>query len=442
MRLHDSTAAQAAAHGRQSNLSGARQTLMAAVWSALGQSGFKGNVSDLAEALRSALSAGLSAGQNLAPALATAINTALDSTAQALTSRGVDSARVAQLISGFRRDLSRAIDALPVQVASSGAGTTSGQTGSSGGVSQVSGTATVSASQSSTGAQSTTGTPTVSSASTAAGYLSRESESLQITTADGDRVTIRFRQQDIVAVAGAAPAADGASGSQAAAISSGRLQISVRGSLSSDELKAIDDLVSQVDALATQFFSGNLQDAFNSAAALGADPSQIAQFSLHLSYAQIGTGPFAAAVAAPVPTNTIPPPATTTSTPATAPSVGASAATAATDAAASGPENTSTAQAGAPEASGGAQPGSGSPGTTTQPSAGVSSGSAQQTIGSFIQDVLGKLGSVDGTSGMRFSMKWKLELLAAVLPAYAPTVPSAAARATQLASSTLRSLAG
>jgi hypothetical protein len=40
-------------------------------------------------------------------------------------------------------------------------------------------------------------------------------------------------------------------------------------------------------------------------------------------------------------------------------------------------------------------------------------------------------------------MKWKLELLAAALPAYAPWAQSAApATGTQLASSTLRSLAG
>ena len=443
MRLHDSMAAQAAtAHGRQTNLSGAQQTLMTAVWSALGQSGSSGNVSDLAEALRSALSAGLAAGHNLAPDLANAINDALDRVRQTLASQGVDASRVAQLISGFRRQLSRAIDALDPVPVSSGPGAASGQTGSSGDSTPTSGTPAVTGSQSSSGTQPATGgLPAASVAQPpTAGYISRESESLQIVTADGDRVTIRFRQQDIVAVT-AAQASDGTSGgSQAAAISSGRLQISVRGNLSADELKAIDDLISHVDALATQFFSGDLQAAFNSAAALGADPSQIAQFSLHLSYTRLGTGAFAAAVP------TIAAPANTSAAPvlpSSAPVVAAAPPSTAGASAAPAPVAQASAAASAQSTQPASAVTSADSGTgTAQPGTGSSAGSAQQTIGSFIQEVLGKLGSVDGTSGMRFSMRWKLEVLAAALPAYAPTPQSAVAPATQLASQTLQSLAG
>ncbi len=429
MRLHDLASAQSAANGNQSNPGGAQQTLLAAVWSGLGQSGTSGgNIGDLAQALRTALSAGLSSGQNLAPSIAKAINDALDKAAQTLVAQGVDPTKAANLVSGFKRALSRAIDALdPPQ----GAGSNQ-----------------VTASSVATGSQSLANSTQAASA----GYASRLGESLQIVTADGDRVTIRFRQQNIVAAAGAQSSDGTVSGSQLAGVSSGRLQISVQGNLSADELKAINDLVSQVDSLAQQFFSGDLQDAFNSAVALGADPSQIAQFSLHLSYAQIGVVPPSAATAGTVPAQAsgatpqgTAGASTVSASPTNAPaSTASSVSGAASNATASTPTaSTANASTASAPTDASTQASTGSPTATTPSSsgAGSSSGSAQQTIGSFIQDVLGKLGAVTGTSSLSFSMKWKLELLASALHVYAPSAQSAAAPATQLASGTLKSLA-
>ena len=199
MRFHDVTAAHAAANASQSSLSGAWQSLLSATWTALGQKGYGGNIQDLAEALKSALSSGLSSGKNLAPVLAKAINDALDKAAQDLTSKGVSASQVAHLVTGFRRELSQAIDKLdppaiggPAAASGSDTGSTSG-TGSAG--SSDSSTAAGTTGVSQTGAS----TPSAGTPAGVAGYIARERETLQITTADGDRVTIRFRQQDIIA---------------------------------------------------------------------------------------------------------------------------------------------------------------------------------------------------------------------------------------------------
>src|SRR6185437_10822972 len=98
-------------------------------------------------------------------------------------------------------------------------------------------------------------------------------ESLQIVNADGARVSIRFAEQDLIAAG-----SDGSGNSLAALLSRGRIQIAVQGTLSAGDLQAVNALVAQVDGLAQQFFSGDVQDAFNSAATLGADPTEIAQF--------------------------------------------------------------------------------------------------------------------------------------------------------------------
>ena len=477
MRFNDVTAAHAASSGGPSSAGGAWQSLLAATWTALGQKGFQGNVQDLAEALKTALQAGNAKGQDLAPALAKAINDALDQAQKTLTQQGVSASKAAELVNRFRRDLSRAIDQYdPTGIsAASGTGTTaaSGAAGSSGstGSSNSSGSSTTSVGSSgstttpvTTPASTTTSPVTGTSASTSVsgpvGYLASERETLKITTADGDRVTIRFSQQDMVALPAGWPnstggasstgAGSGSGGSQAAAISSGRIQISVKGNLDSNELKAIDDLVSQVDSLATQFFSGDVQDAFSAAASLNADPSQIANFSLHMSYVQlraVGNAVSAAAGSSSAGTTGAAPDPTSTGSDNTG-TTGATPDPTSTGSDNTGGTTSSTssitgtgANAVTPVNSGDSSSAGTASSTGTTSGASSSSGSSpQQTIGSFIQEVLGKLGAVSGGGSFDFSMRWKLSVLASALPAYAPSAQSASAPSTQLAANTLNSL--
>jgi hypothetical protein len=431
MQLHDVAAARAAAGGNSSSLNGAWQSLLSAAWSSLGQDNPGGGVQDLAEALKVAMQKGLSSGQDLAPALAKALDDGLHKAAQTLTSQGVSASKAAHLVARFRRELSKALDALdpPGTGASQGtSGSSSGSDGSAASASTVGpavpSTPSVSASSPST--SNASGFASASSANTSGAVF--EAGALQLVTAQGDRVTIRFREGAAFAT-GAAGAASEATTAPSALLAEGRVQISVRGNLNADELKAINDLLSQVDSLASQFFSGDLQGAFSAAAALNADPGEIARYSLHLTYAQLGVGPVASTPA----TSTVPAAPVAPAAPAASSDAGSTS----SDASAASSGDADGTSGDGSNTSGSASPSTG----TDSSSAPTSSASPQQTIGSFIQDVLGKLAAATGGGSFNFSMKWKLELLASALPSYAPSAQSASAPSTQLASATLKSLA-
>jgi len=136
------------------------------------------------------------------------------------------------------------------------------------------------ASDSSTSADSAT--PVAATTTTTAAVI-RESETLNFQLADGTQVTLSMRAQS-AAISGSQTQADASSSAAAALFSSGQLQVAVSGNLSDADKQAINDVVSQVDTLATQFFSGDVQDAFAAAASLNIDPTQIASFSLQLTY--------------------------------------------------------------------------------------------------------------------------------------------------------------
>jgi hypothetical protein len=76
----------------------------------------------------------------------------------------------------------------------------------------------------------------------------------------------------------------GSGSSDAAALSIGNVQVAVSGNLSSADTQAVSNVLSQVDALASQFFSGDAVDAFAAAASLNVDPGEIAGMSLNLAY--------------------------------------------------------------------------------------------------------------------------------------------------------------
>ena len=120
-------------------------------------------------------------------------------------------------------------------------------------------------------------------------YASASSFSFQLTTADGDKVTISassskaFSSQYTKGV-GAGSSVEAMNASYSATRAS---TWSVQGDLNEQEMQAIEDLLGQVNQLAGDFFAGNLDEAFNQALALGYDQEQITAFSLNLTQVDV-----------------------------------------------------------------------------------------------------------------------------------------------------------
>lgn len=253
-------------------------------------------------------------------------------------------------------------------------------------------------------------------------YLRKDKASLAIQTQEGDRVQIRFRSREGVV----SQTATSASGEERRvyAFSSGRIEISVQGELNDDELAAIGDLVDKVESLAQDFFAGDVQKAFEAAANLGFDAEQIAGFALKLStresLRQEGYGP-------PPP----PPPV-----PAPKPAVAAvpvpAAAADSTDATSATPASTDTAVVPSTAAS------EATPTTPAESTDTAAGGSVQNTLASYLRQVMQTLSSASGTGRLEFSMKWKLEVVVAAVNARTPE--AAGTPATKLLGGSLQSL--
>lgn len=303
-------------------------------------------------------------------------------------------------------------------------------------------------------------TPVAAAAATPAGnsdyaltYTRKQKASLDILTQEGDRVQIRFRSREGVSTDTAA-----AAGGKVYAFAQGRVEISVQGELSGDELKAIGDLVSHVDTLANEFFKGDMHQAFATAAALGFDSSQIASFALQLSQdeslRQSGTlpapakpalpaAPAAATSAALTPTAAstakvatgakLPANTTPISLPepraldAVASAVTPSDATASDSTA--GDSTTSTGSAAAPSSTASA---------ITSPD---KAPSLQDTLIGFVRKILDNLGNVAGSGRVEFSLRWKLNLVVAAVAAAAPQAAQASNAGTTLLTQSLQDVA-
>jgi hypothetical protein len=229
-----------------------------------------------------------------------------------------------------------------------------------------------------------------------------EGESLTILTTDGAQITVRF------AGAGAGVMSQDSGSSAAAAFSIGNAQVTVPDNLSSADTEAVSNVLSQVNTLASQFFSGDTADAFAAAASLNVDPSEIAGMSLNLMYTS----------------NTFQ--ATATSNAAagsTQAGAGASQSQGSTAASSS-----ASAPSGADMTSSGAGNSSGTSGATASTTG--SNASPQQVITSFLQGVIGKLGRNTSTGGIQMPSSLKLQLLALAIPAYAGAQDTAASNPT------------
>lgn len=124
------------------------------------------------------------------------------------------------------------------------------------------------------------------------GYEAAQQNSFEftVTTRDGDRVTIQSSAlRSLVQENASFTTAGGASGeySQYAYGEDLQFQLEVDGELDSGEVKALQELLSQVNDLAEDFFSGDVTAAFDAALSLGYNESEISSFALNLSQTSV-----------------------------------------------------------------------------------------------------------------------------------------------------------
>lgn len=113
--------------------------------------------------------------------------------------------------------------------------------------------------------------------------------SFSLTTKEGDKLTIKATASEGLAMeAGRVTHGARTAGFYNASYSSSQsMTWQVEGDLNEEELQAINDLLGRVNDLAGQFFSGNLDAAFEQAVNLGYDDSQIGKFALNLTQVEI-----------------------------------------------------------------------------------------------------------------------------------------------------------
>ena len=272
--------------------------------------------------------------------------------------------------------------------------------------------------------------------------MRREKGSVSILTQDGDAVRIRFRSTTGVAVqADSTSTADATiSTTSVYAFASGRMQVEVTGELDADELKAIGDLMEKVDSLASQFFDGDTQAAFSSAAELGFDAGEIAGFALRLSVKESVRATLHAPALPDVPAAmpASPAPAQATESAAPAPTAAAIPTDPTPAPAATAESSVEPADASA-SVTADAVP---TAPTVTTSSTGTADPAAtlQRTLGGFLSQVLEALSSAGGTGRAEFSMKWKLQVMIAAVQS-APAASTSDAAGTRLGTDSLQSVA-
>jgi hypothetical protein len=472
----------------------ADQSVRATVLADLGQSvgGHGGSVRGIqgvAAAVAKALSGQDVTGTDAADDVLKKIETSLHKAAQAMADRGVDGKTIDATIDRFRAQLAGALDGM-VKGATGSSGTSgSSSTAGSSGASGSSGTT------GSSGATSATGTTAPAANVTSvskfvAREVRKERGAIDLVTAEGDRVSIRFRTKEVVTGSVTqATSSDGTTttAAKSSVFSRGGMKIEVDGDLNEGELKAIGDLLGKVDDIATQFFSGDVQAAFSAAGSLGVDSDQIASYRLNLTYSRKVTAAYGAWGGS-LPASTQPPATGDGTAPADSASGSGSAGSAsgstsggstssasgtgATGSAASGSAAStagSSSSAGSGTAStdgssgasdsgasagdsasaqGAASGATGSGSSATDPTAGDSNSgatdgtpatstdtpptntppaSAQKTIIDFINDALSKLSSVNGAGRLSFSMHWKMSVLVTAIQTVQPAQPTTAA---------------
>ena len=109
-------------------------------------------------------------------------------------------------------------------------------------------------------------------------YSGKQSAFIEITTRDGDVITI-----DLTAAIDASKSFNGNGDFEASITAQNSGQFVIEGVLDEDELSALNDLLAQVDSLAGKFFGGDVAAAFQQAQGMGFNTDEIAGFSLDFS---------------------------------------------------------------------------------------------------------------------------------------------------------------
>lgn len=134
-------------------------------------------------------------------------------------------------------------------------------------------------------------TPALSGVSGGYSSYSATSEraAIQITTQDGDVVSFNLEQIQASFERGelSSNRFGFESAQMAGQYSVGQYSYSIDGELDEGEIQALNDLMVQIEGMSEQFFSGNFQDAFQSALELGFDSQEIAGFSVNLSQSSL-----------------------------------------------------------------------------------------------------------------------------------------------------------
>ncbi|CAK0774754.1 putative DUF5610 domain-containing protein [Gammaproteobacteria bacterium] len=113
--------------------------------------------------------------------------------------------------------------------------------------------------------------------------------SLDVQTAEGDKIQVHFNQQQSSSVAAIAAQSGNASiaGMTSQSSSQSHFDLTIEGNLNDQERQALKDLMGKIDGVANQFFGkGNLQDVLKKAGDLGYDGQQLAGFTLSMGYSE------------------------------------------------------------------------------------------------------------------------------------------------------------
>ena len=325
----------------------------------------------LALAIREKLSSAV--GADAVPSVLETINHALDDAAAKLAAQGVSRDEIDAGVARFRGKLTRELSELA-------------------------------------GAGKPEQSPGLEKSAIAAREVVHERFSMDILTAEGDRVSIRFKSLSVTEVA-AAKVSNGsgsATAVEANVISRGRFKLEVDGDLNEAERAAIGNLLDKVDDIATDFFSGDVQAAFSAAARVALDSSALSAFDLRLSYSRslaavqtyASNAKLAAEPAAPKPVEPVKRPAESQVPAAEIPQPAAPA-TAVTPAVAKSAE---TEPVNAPASEGTAT-------TAAAAATTAKAASARETIASFTKDILERLDKDDESDAAKFSLRWKVEFL-------------------------------
>jgi hypothetical protein len=114
--------------------------------------------------------------------------------------------------------------------------------------------------------------------------VSKERAGIEIRTQEGDVIRIKYSNRVELNVGTANT--EGATATEASLTQRQRLRVSVEGNLNEQERRAIDDVLAKIDALAQEFFAGDVESSFAQAAQLGFDSEQLAKVAVRFSQRQ------------------------------------------------------------------------------------------------------------------------------------------------------------